>query len=378
MFLRFSRPRTAYEALYYNEQKVRQQVAECIYAANFLKNIEELKFEDKQERFDALTAWNQRIRHKILHISLNISPKDQIDNEKMAMMGEEFMLRAGYGEQPYLIYRHLDAGHPHMHIVTTKIRPDGRGPGMSHRGRNNWEVARMAIEEKFGLFKLVRRKQKLALRDVAMSPEMVTYGEKPTVEAMTGALRYILNNYRYRTFAELNAVLRIYNLFADEGRPGSKLRKNGGLVYSILDKHGKRKGIPIKASALDFKPGKIWLEAKFKEHAGLDEAVTLGTKRKVEAALKGSGADPERFKKTLGQGQVAASVIGEGDEAVLFYVDLANKKVVDSRELGVQYELAAIRANFDSDPFVMAPARDKIKAKSLDRPSKKKHRGRKL
>ena len=31
------------------------------------------------------------------------------------------MEQIGFGDQPYLVYQHNDAGHPHIHIVTTRI-----------------------------------------------------------------------------------------------------------------------------------------------------------------------------------------------------------------------------------------------------------------
>jgi hypothetical protein len=36
------------------------------------------------------------------------------------------MDKIGFGDQPYLVYRHLDAGHPHIHIVTKTLSIMGR------------------------------------------------------------------------------------------------------------------------------------------------------------------------------------------------------------------------------------------------------------
>jgi len=42
----------------------------------------------------------------------------------MTTIATGFMERIGFAEQPWLTYRHVDAAHPHMHIVTTNIQPD--------------------------------------------------------------------------------------------------------------------------------------------------------------------------------------------------------------------------------------------------------------
>ena len=37
-------------------------------------------------------------------------------------IADEYMQKIGFGEQPYLLYQHNDAGHPHIHIVTTTLK----------------------------------------------------------------------------------------------------------------------------------------------------------------------------------------------------------------------------------------------------------------
>jgi hypothetical protein len=51
MYIDLGRALTAYEALYYNEQKVLRGDAECLYAGNFLKDADELDFDEKREWF---------------------------------------------------------------------------------------------------------------------------------------------------------------------------------------------------------------------------------------------------------------------------------------------------------------------------------------
>jgi uncharacterized protein YijF (DUF1287 family) len=49
------------------------------------------------------------------------------------------MEKIGFGEQPYLIYKHEDAGHPHIHIVSTTIKADGSRINTHNIGRNQSE-----------------------------------------------------------------------------------------------------------------------------------------------------------------------------------------------------------------------------------------------
>ena len=63
------------------------------------------------------------------------------------------MERIGFGNQPYLVYQHHDAGHPHIHIVSIKVREDGSRVDTQNIGRNQSEKARKEIEKEFGLLK---------------------------------------------------------------------------------------------------------------------------------------------------------------------------------------------------------------------------------
>ena len=44
--------------------------------------------------------------------------------------------KIGFREQPYLTYQHFDAGHPHIHIVSVKVREDGSRVDTQNTGRN--------------------------------------------------------------------------------------------------------------------------------------------------------------------------------------------------------------------------------------------------
>jgi hypothetical protein len=62
---------------------------------------------------------------------------------------------------------------------------------------------------------------------------------------------------------ELNAALNHYNVAADIGSEGSRIRKNNGILYRVLDKEGNRVGVPIKASDFHFKPTHRKLKVRF-------------------------------------------------------------------------------------------------------------------
>ena len=57
----------------------------------------------------------------------------------------------GFGELPFLVCQHHDAGLPHLHIITLKVRFDGSRMDTQNIGRNQSEKARKEIETQYGL-----------------------------------------------------------------------------------------------------------------------------------------------------------------------------------------------------------------------------------
>ena len=157
MVAKITTPHRINDALNYNEQKVKKGNAECLYAGNYLKEAKDMNFYRKLQGFENRNMLNDRATTKTLHISLNFDPSEKFSKEKLTQIANDYMQKIGFGEQPYLIYKHEDAGHPHIHIVTTTIKEDGRRINTHNIGRNQSEKARKKVEEKYKLVKAERQ-----------------------------------------------------------------------------------------------------------------------------------------------------------------------------------------------------------------------------
>ncbi len=140
-------------ALNYNEKKVQQGNAACLHATNYLRDAKDMNFYQKLNGFERLNILNERATTKTLHLSLNFGPSEKLNNNKLIEIASLYMDKIGFGEQPFIIYKHEDAGHPHVHIVSTTIKEDGSRINTHNIGRNQSEVARKEIEQLFGLVK---------------------------------------------------------------------------------------------------------------------------------------------------------------------------------------------------------------------------------
>lgn len=95
-------------------------------ANGFGADIEGLNFHNKLQRFDNLTMLNERIKTNALHISLNFDSSENLQDDKLQEIATAYMDKIGFGDQPYLVYRHLDAAHHHVHIATTNMQANGK------------------------------------------------------------------------------------------------------------------------------------------------------------------------------------------------------------------------------------------------------------
>src|ERR1051326_7437769 len=149
MVARINKTHSLSTALNYNEKKVQQQKAECIAAVNYAKDPGLLNFHQKLHRLEHQASLNERVTANSVHISLNFDAADKLDKEELGLIANAYMQQIGFGKQPYLVYQHFDAGHQHIHIVTTNIKADGSRIDMNNIGRNQSEQARKQIEKEF-------------------------------------------------------------------------------------------------------------------------------------------------------------------------------------------------------------------------------------
>ncbi|HEY3430122.1 MAG TPA: relaxase/mobilization nuclease domain-containing protein, partial [Cyclobacteriaceae bacterium] len=255
-------------ALNYNEHKVKEGVAECIRAANFVGESHQLWFSDKLTRFEQLTEKNTRAKTNCVHISLNFDVSEKLNQNKLNEIAAHYMDKIGFGDQPYLVYQHNDAAHPHLHIVTTNIQEDGKRISIHNLGKNQSEVARKEIEEKYGLVKAGSTlKQRL---DTNLNKAV--YGKSETKKTIDNIVGEVMRRYKFSSLTEFNAVLRQYNVMADRGKEGMLMYEKNGVRFSLLDSKGNKVGVPIKASALYSKPTMKALQNVFKTNSLLKES----------------------------------------------------------------------------------------------------------
>jgi hypothetical protein len=338
-------------AFHYNENKVETGKAYLLGTNGYTKSDHLLSFNDKLFRLTDLAGRNIRTKTNTLHLSLNFDVTEKLDNEMLLSIANEYMKRIGFKKQPYLVYKHLDAGHPHIHVLTTNIQPDGKRISLNNIGKLKSEPARKAIEIEFGLVKASGKDTALsANEEFKLKP--VNYGKSDTKRSIANIVTNIVKQYKFTSIPELNAVLNLYNVTACRGTKESVMYKNGGLNYWVIDENGNRIGVPIKASSLYKKPTLKLLEGRFELNQYLRKPLRDSLKIKIDKAMA-KCISLEQFKKELKLDAVNIVVRKNTDGRIygLTFIDQANKVVFNGRDIGTNYSAAAILKALHEKPI---------------------------
>jgi hypothetical protein len=344
MVAKITVPNSIRRALNYNEQKMKEGKAECIYAHHFLKEANQLNYYEKLNRFQSLINLNKRATTNTIHISLNFGLEEKIEREKLAEIASTYMEKIGFGQQPYLVYQHLDAGHPHIHIVSTNIQKDGKRISLHNIGRNQSSTARKEIEAAYDLQKAEKQEKAESQEIRPLNAQKMAYGRSATKRGMTNVLDAILPQYKYASLAELNAILKLYNLTADRGKEEGIIYQKKGLIYRVLDEHGNKIGVPIKASSIYNKPTLEFLEKRFRENETLKQEFRKSIKTSIDWIMIKPPKDLKDFKHALEREKISL-IVRQNDSGIVYgltYIDHNTKCVFNGSDIGKEYSAKAI------------------------------------
>jgi Relaxase/Mobilisation nuclease domain len=330
-------------SLGYHELKVEQKIAKCIYANNFIKDLEELSFADKLYHFQRLTVQNELCEQNILHIFMGYGSGEKLTNDQLALHARDYMKGMKRDHQPYLVYRHDDAHNLHLHIVSTIIQEKGERNPIPLSDYYKSRQLTLALEKKYALQPSgPEARKELSLQ---YPVQLIQYGAMPLLPTMSNVLEVVVPEYRYTSLPEFNAILRLYNMEATRGKEDSWIYRNGGLIFQPLTPDGKPEGAYLKASVFDCKPTLKNLEKKFAENELLKEPHRERLTTAIEWGLAGKVQAFSKFREELERDGI--SIVPQRDKSggpeQIWFVDHQSKTVFGGAALGEDYTANAIR-----------------------------------
>jgi hypothetical protein len=325
--------------LSYNEEKVTQGKAELIRAGNFLQDKNNLTYADKLHRFQQLNELNARSQVKMWHVTLNFQPGEKLSNEQLSAIADRYMQGLDMSDQPYLVYRHEDANHPHIHIVSSLIRPDGSRINTDRMANRLSEPTRKAIEQEFELLPSRRR-----TRSQTPSPDAVQKiipgSDTPVTQSIDRITATTTRHYSFTNLHEYNAILRSYNVIAETGQPGSKTHRHNGVYYTALDDRGNKISPPVMASQLTSRPTLAHLNEHFEQSRGTRADQLTSIRQRLDRALDQQPPTLHAFVSQLQRDgiEIVTPPANGRNPHDQIYVDHRTRTAVTGKTLGPPYQ----------------------------------------
>jgi len=163
-------------ALRYNLQKVDQGVAK-ILDMTFTSGKE-----DYIMREVALVRMlRPNLQKYFYHTSLNFPPNENLGDEQMNIIANEYLNNMGFDQHQYAIFRHFDADHPHLHILVNRIGYDGQVVSDSKDYQRSEQVLRR-LEKQHGLTEVISSRQAQERAMTKNELEMMKRTDEPSVK----------------------------------------------------------------------------------------------------------------------------------------------------------------------------------------------------
>lgn len=235
-------------AIRYNEEKVNRGQAEVLCWNRMLDPFDStgrMSHERCMASFEPFLQANRRTTNTVFHVSLNPSPEDRLNDEQLGEIAREYMERMGYGEQPYIVFKHGDIAREHLHIVSLRVDSTGRKISDSHEYDRSMSILR-DLERKYGLHPSIKG-QELQDRE---GLRKVDYQKGDVKQQVSSTVRSCLRHYLCASFGEWRTLLEAFNVSAEERTGTIDGRDYAGLIYGALTDDGYGIGTPFKSSRI--------------------------------------------------------------------------------------------------------------------------------
>ncbi|MBB1642612.1 conjugal transfer protein MobB [Sphingobacterium sp. UME9] len=332
MIAKIGKGSNMYGAILYNQQKVDKENG-AVLLLNKIPDTVDGRYSVAyfNKYFEPYLSANIKTEKTVRHISLNPDPSDKVSDEQFMEMARVYMERMGYGNQPYIVFKHADIDRTHIHIVSTCVGIDGKKIPDDYDHPRSMAICR-DLETKYNLQKATKQEQK----QVNKVFKPVNHKNGDIKSQIASVVRHLPKYYSFPTMGSYNALLSLFNITAEEVKGERNGETVNGLVYVALDENGNKVSNPFKASLFGKDAGVAQLQKHFeqsKEKMKTNPARSV-LKNMVELAIHTTNSETE-FKKQLTE-QGINTVVRHNNEGRIYgmtFIDHQSRCVWNGSQL---------------------------------------------
>lgn len=100
--------------------------------------------------FGAIRALRPGLGKAVCHVSLSLPPGETLTDDQWREAAHAWLHGMGFGNSQYVVSRHTDAKHAHIHILANRVTFDGHVVSDAHDYKRQEPIMR-SLEQRFGL-----------------------------------------------------------------------------------------------------------------------------------------------------------------------------------------------------------------------------------
>ena len=340
-------------ALGYNFKKVEKGEASILLAAELYQDKEGYyTMEEVFADMEALIPKKCRTKKTVFHCSLNPHPDEILSDETLTQIAKEYMEALGYGNQPYIVFKHNDIAREHIHIVSLRVDSKGRKINDKFEKRRSKQITDV-LERKYNLIP----SSKIADKMMNETPKIDTTRGN-IKEQVANIVRMVLKYYRFCSLGELNAILSKYNLAVEEVKTEFRGKKYDGLVYVPTDDKSNKVSTPIHASDIGRGVGYTAVQNRMQKSKQTIKPLIPTVRNKVLQAMRTSPQTEKDLRSRLEE-QGLRVVIRKNDNGRIYgitFIDDEQGVALNGSRLGKGYAANVFNGYFSNpthNPFLV-------------------------
>lgn len=293
------------------------------------------------EDFKSFMPKMGRTKKPVLHISLNPHPDDRLTDQDFEILAREYLDKLGFGDQPFVIYKHEDIDRHHIHIVTVNVNEQGKRLNQAFLFRRSKAIT-SELEQKYNLHKAQREK---------VSPDTPIKKLAPSGDIkrqVQNTVKLVSMRYKFQTLGEYNAILSLYNISCEptDGRVDG--REYHGLVYFAMNDNGDTVSTPFKASRLGKFASRAAVEGHFERSK---ESVEIRPTKRIVASVMAQSSGQDDFITRLKDNGIDLVLRYNEDGRIygVTFVDHNTHTVLNGSRLGKEFSANAFERWFNGD-----------------------------
>lgn len=370
MVAKISSNNSLFGTLLYNKNKLDKEEAKLLSSKNVYEKADgSFSMQTTIKSFEPYLIANKRTEKPIFHVSLNPNSKDILTDEQYKNIADRYMEDMGYGNQPYVVFKHTDIDRAHLHVVSIRVDESGKKLDSNFENMRSMKICRQ-IEKEFNLHPATKQEQQA----YSIPTKPLNYKEGNVKQQVGNIAKAILNNYKFQSIGEFRTLLEKMNVSMEEVKGLKNGKPYHGLVYSALtnDPTTMKKekiGTPFKASLFGKSINLQTLEKHFeKSKQQIQDNKTKEYLKPILAKAMQQSESIDEFKLLLKEKSIE-SIFRQNEEGRIYgvsFIDYQNKTILNGSRIGKEFSANVFHEKFADEnrntPLEVGTMGNKIKS----------------